>query len=104
SRRRHTRFSRDWSSDVCSSDLVGLPAEAVAGFRQSPFWEAVEGVAHTIAYDGRFIAATMAGAPLDKDRWSSIGIPVLAMHGDGKIGRASCRGKCRARCTLPVEH
>src|SRR5690606_18451564 len=23
SRRRHTRFSRDWSSDVCSSDLLG---------------------------------------------------------------------------------
>src|SRR5690606_40166165 len=22
-RRRHTRFSRDWSSDVCSSDLYG---------------------------------------------------------------------------------
>src|SRR5215475_11422694 len=26
SRRRHTRFSRDWSSDVCSSDLGGLSA------------------------------------------------------------------------------
>src|SRR5690606_40440990 len=25
SRRRHTRFSRDWSSDVCSSDLVVTP-------------------------------------------------------------------------------
>src|SRR2546422_6206977 len=25
SRRRHTRCSRDWSSDVCSSDLIGLP-------------------------------------------------------------------------------
>src|SRR3712207_6176569 len=24
SRRRHTRYWRDWSSDVCSSDLVGL--------------------------------------------------------------------------------
>src|SRR5690606_39362829 len=24
SRRRHTRFSRDWSSDVCSSDLVSF--------------------------------------------------------------------------------
>src|SRR5690606_41079265 len=24
SRRRHTRFSRDWSSDVCSSDLINL--------------------------------------------------------------------------------
>src|SRR5256884_8252018 len=27
SRRRHTRCSRDWSSDVCSSDLKGGPAE-----------------------------------------------------------------------------
>src|SRR5690606_39900159 len=27
SRRRHTRFSRDWSSDVCSSDLVYLKVE-----------------------------------------------------------------------------
>src|SRR5690606_18602892 len=25
SRRRHTRFSRDWSSDVCSSDLAADP-------------------------------------------------------------------------------
>src|SRR5690606_41152510 len=25
SRRRHTRFSRDWSSDVCSSDLRIIP-------------------------------------------------------------------------------
>src|SRR5690606_17739365 len=25
SRRRHTRFSRDWSSDVCSSDLGTAP-------------------------------------------------------------------------------
>src|SRR3989449_8137545 len=25
SRRRHTRCSRDWSSDVCSSDLLGHP-------------------------------------------------------------------------------
>src|SRR5690606_40636639 len=24
SRRRHTRFSRDWSSDVCSSDLITI--------------------------------------------------------------------------------
>src|SRR5207302_2905610 len=24
SRRRHTRFSRDWSSDVCSSDLLRI--------------------------------------------------------------------------------
>src|SRR5690606_39938720 len=29
SRRRHTRFSRDWSSDVCSSDLAPGPAHGV---------------------------------------------------------------------------
>src|SRR5690606_41207508 len=28
SRRRHTRFSRDWSSDVCSSDLAEVHAAA----------------------------------------------------------------------------
>src|SRR5436309_9330086 len=27
SRRRHTRFSRDWSSDVCSSDLRSTPTK-----------------------------------------------------------------------------
>src|SRR5690606_40023999 len=31
SRRRHTRFSRDWSSDVCSSDLTRLPLELPMG-------------------------------------------------------------------------
>src|SRR5690606_39976824 len=29
SRRRHTRFSRDWSSDVCSSDLASHGREPV---------------------------------------------------------------------------
>src|SRR5690606_40868342 len=44
SRRRHTRFSRDWSSDVCSSDLhperVGAlgwrGAELRPGRREAP--------------------------------------------------------------------
>src|SRR5690606_26818406 len=31
SRRRHTRFSRDWSSDVCSSDLFGAPRSTKDG-------------------------------------------------------------------------
>src|SRR5690606_39794551 len=30
-RRRHTRFSRDWSSDVCSSDLDGAVTQAKIG-------------------------------------------------------------------------
>src|SRR3712207_7859203 len=31
SRRRHTRYWRDWSSDVCSSDLPHVPQRQVAG-------------------------------------------------------------------------
>src|SRR5690606_41180935 len=31
SRRRHTRFSRDWSSDVCSSDLIYAAAQKLLG-------------------------------------------------------------------------
>src|SRR5690606_40216810 len=38
SRRRHTRFSRDWSSDVCSSDLwEDASDEAVRNFLRR--WE-----------------------------------------------------------------
>src|SRR5260370_2517229 len=29
SRRRHTRFKCDWSSDVCSSDLTSKPAKPI---------------------------------------------------------------------------
>src|SRR5256884_2228478 len=31
SRRRHTRCSRDWSSDVCSSDLFGMREALMPG-------------------------------------------------------------------------
>src|SRR5207249_9328914 len=37
SRRRHTRSKRDWSSDVCSSDLVfQIPTAFSAGFMKDP--------------------------------------------------------------------
>src|SRR5690606_534128 len=36
SRRRHTRFSRDWSSDVCSSDLAPAAPTRPAGAARVP--------------------------------------------------------------------
>src|SRR5205809_4369308 len=37
SRRRHTRCSRDWSSDVCSSDLSGKrPEDIIAALKEQP--------------------------------------------------------------------
>src|SRR5690606_34725427 len=38
--RRHTRFSRDWSSDVCSSDLVAVGFEPTDGGYPSRAFEA----------------------------------------------------------------
>src|SRR5690606_41071927 len=50
SRRRHTRFSRDWSSDVCSSDLrqpASTPSQAAAAINgrctsTGPIWPCVK--------------------------------------------------------------
>src|SRR2546422_7146884 len=39
SRRRHTRCSRDWSSDVCSSDLNQRREDEVMGDEAQPFEE-----------------------------------------------------------------
>src|SRR6266702_7974534 len=41
SRRRHTRWPRDWSSDVCSSDL-GLAKESDALKPLNDFWATYE--------------------------------------------------------------
>src|SRR2546422_2955730 len=35
SRRRHTRCSRDWSSDVCSSDLASWDLDVFGGIRHT---------------------------------------------------------------------
>src|SRR3712207_7636076 len=47
SRRRHTRYWRDWSSDVCSSDLSVPTEEAISAAATSPatsaFAEALKG-------------------------------------------------------------
>src|SRR5439155_18366213 len=37
SRRRHTRWPRDWSSDVCSSDLIGALARRRRGRRPAAY-------------------------------------------------------------------
>src|SRR2546429_1477264 len=42
SRRRHTRCSRDWSSDVCSSDLIAALAKRFPGDAKSDLRAAAE--------------------------------------------------------------
>jgi len=58
-----------------------MPADMVAGMRSQPFWSEVEAVAPTLVYDAVIMDGTMRGAPLPRDRWLSIQIPVLVMYG-----------------------
>jgi len=68
---------------IFMTDAAGAPPEAVDGIRQSDFWPVMEAVAPTIAYDGRIMGTTMSGNPLPRDRWATVTVPALVMHGTG---------------------
>src|SRR5690625_5699362 len=53
SRRRHTRWPRDWSSDVCSSDLI-MTTEFVALYKNQTVQEAMREL-KTVAPDAETI-------------------------------------------------
>src|SRR5690606_41058837 len=83
SRRRHTRFSRDWSSDVCSSDLdKNMPGCAMAMARLDR--------PSVFVYGGTI--------QMGKNRRDVVSVfEAVGAHSAGKlsdieqIGRASCR-------------
>src|SRR5687768_18273695 len=85
SRRRHTRCSRDWSSDVCSSDL----AEAGA----INYGDAYR---HLVRY-ARELELPVTTPPLEPLNVIYHLRGQRVVSGLGKIGRASCREKCRSR-------
>src|SRR2546430_9710278 len=79
SRRRHTRFDCDWSSDVCSSDLVN---------RRQHFFVCVVGVLVPQSAATNFLARVAA---LRVAKARSVGNRRgIALH-EKEIGRASCR-------------
>src|SRR5690606_40675311 len=62
SRRRHTRFSRDWSSDVCSSDLASVRA-TTGSARQLGDLACVEvAPVRVLRWWGSGLGATIVGA------------------------------------------
>src|SRR5699024_11779541 len=55
SRRRHTRSKRDWSSDVCSSDLERTRIhtyETIGTIEENMFWKLEELPENAIKYKG----------------------------------------------------
>jgi len=63
---------------------VGMPPEALEGFRQSPAWPAFAAVGLTIEHDYRVMAeATDGDRP--PPRWQDITVPVLVVNGDASF-------------------
>ncbi|MFW6092048.1 MAG: alpha/beta fold hydrolase [Actinomycetota bacterium] len=56
---------------------VGMPDEALAGMRRSPFWKAGVAMAHTLAYD----AAIMGDGTIPAGRLGAIDVPTLVLAG-----------------------
>src|SRR5690606_40096738 len=88
SRRRHTRFSRDWSSDVCSSDLdpraefVYFNSEYSCMMINTPFYQ--NEVRRLDMRTGQLSQGGGGGWC-----WPSAGSVILSIFSE--IGRASCR-------------
>src|SRR5699024_4895258 len=61
SRRRHTRSKRDWSSDVCSSDLITALLGAVAALRRYDLKELL--AYSTMSQLGYLVALIGIGTP-----------------------------------------
>ncbi|MFI6506388.1 alpha/beta fold hydrolase [Streptosporangium sp. NPDC050855] len=53
---------------------IGVPDEIVAGLRQAPFFPALEGIAHTLAYDSRMTSAVSAAT------LRSVTVPTLVIN------------------------
>ena len=60
---------------------VGLPPEFVAPMRSMPMWQAMEGAAHTLAYDGSVVGDSMAGNRLPSEPWASVTVRTLVLDG-----------------------
>jgi pimeloyl-ACP methyl ester carboxylesterase len=72
---------RDQAVEYFMTVGVGVPAEAIASMKDSPFWPSLEAIAHTLSYDGRIMGDNMAGKPLPSDRWSTVTSPALVIDG-----------------------
>lgn len=63
------------------TQAVGDATDVVEQMKNSPVWPLLEGVAHTLAYDGRIVEDVTRGTPLPRFRWAEVTMPTLVMNG-----------------------
>jgi pimeloyl-ACP methyl ester carboxylesterase len=60
---------------------VGVPAIVVALMRFMPVWSKLKAVAHTLPYDTILTIENQSGKSLPTNRWRSVTVPTLVVHG-----------------------
>src|SRR5256886_10602403 len=88
SRRRHTRFDCDWSSDVCSSDLAHEQAPET-GYDPQQLKQGVVLNAAVLLKDETQLAPTIAAI---ESAGRSAGLPLKARSEERRVGK-----ECRSR-------
>jgi pimeloyl-ACP methyl ester carboxylesterase len=73
---------RDDAVALFQTEAIGLPAQVVAGLRQTEMWSGLVDLAHTLPYD---MDVTGPGNVLPAERLSSIAVPVLVLAGTASM-------------------
>src|SRR5699024_11410044 len=90
SRRRHTRSKRDWSSDVCSSDLGRSGSYSTS--EQQAVRDLLTPDEVRLLPDGKAVLFVRGERPVIDDKYNLLRHPCIRFTEDGgEIGRAACR-------------
>src|SRR5206468_557407 len=90
-RRRHTNSDRDWSSDVCSSDLHLALAEGLRACWSTPIFSTTREVLGTFALYGREPAGPAPEQHSIVEQFAHLASIAIERTRAQEIGRASCR-------------
>jgi pimeloyl-ACP methyl ester carboxylesterase len=79
---------------------VGMPPEAIAGFRATPAFAALEAIAPTLAYDERLLA----GGRVPREVAARVTVPVVVIGGGASPQRLRDAAKLAAELIPTAEH
>jgi len=83
---------RDGDAVALFMSVVGMPAEAVAGMRQQPFWPVFEAIAPTLAYDN----TVMGDSSVPRETAARITVPTLLLDGGASPDNLRAAAKAAA--------
>jgi pimeloyl-ACP methyl ester carboxylesterase len=88
---------RDGAAELFFRELIGMPAQAVAGMKAGPGWASLADKAPSLPYDVLLVAPWRL---LTADRLAGVAVPLLAVYG-GQTTRALAAGAQAVAALVP---